>query len=111
MTFKFSVIPLRTDVPAYTQEIVIAGTVYVIGIRYNARMTRWIMDIMDSSGAAIVMGIPLLVTVPMAYRFVGRVANFPPVQFMVIDETGQERNPTRDTLGSDIKLLFAEAVA
>jgi hypothetical protein len=111
MQLAFSIIPLRTDIPAYSQEVVIAGTVYVIGVRYNARMARWILDVCDSGGVPIVMGIPLLVTVPIAYRFIDRVPGFPQVQLMVIDETGQERSPERDTLGADIKLVYAEAVA
>lgn len=110
MAITYTEIPLRTDLPAYTQEVVLSGSVYQIGISYNARMQRWLMDIMDSTGAMMLAGIPLLVSFPLTDQYIGRIAGFPTGQFIVIDETGAERNPTRDTLGVDIKLIYAEEV-
>lgn len=101
-------VPLRTDIYAYTQKTTIEGVVYTLGLRYNARMERWVLDIMDAAGTMLLAGVKMLVNYPVTRRFIGRVAGLPEGHFMVVDETGQARNPTQDNLGDDIKLIYVE---
>jgi len=51
----------------------------------------------------------LLINYPLTRRFIGSIDGIPPGQFMMIDETDQERNAGRDNLGIDIKLIYLEA--
>lgn len=99
-------VPLRSDIPSYIQKVSLDETVYMLTFRYNARLGRWIMDINTVAGVALLSGLPLIQGMPLTYRFVGRTEAFPPGQFWVIDETGQGRDPDRDTLGRDIKLIY-----
>jgi Domain of unknown function (DUF6983) len=101
-------IPVRSDIYSYTQKTAIEGIVYTLGLRYNARMERWVLDIMDASGVMLLAGVKLLVDIPLTYRFNGSIISLPAGQFMIVDETGARRNPTRDDLGDDIKLIYVE---
>jgi len=101
-------VPLRSGVYSYTQKTTIESVVYTLGLRYNARMERWVVDIMDAAGNMLLAGVKLLINLPLTRRFVGTLEGFPEGQFMIVDETGQERNPTRDDLGDDIKLIYVE---
>jgi len=101
-------VPLRTDIYAYTQKTTIEGAVYTLGLRYNARMERWVLDVMNAAGEMLLAGVKLLINYPLTHRFVGSIEGLPEGHFMIVDETGQERNPTRDDLGDDIKLIYVE---
>lgn len=99
-------IPLRSDILCYFQKATLDEVVYTLSFRFNARMDKWIMDISSSAGVPLLAGLPLAQGMPLTYRFVGRTENFPPGQFWIIDETEQGRDPGRDTLGRDIKLIY-----
>lgn len=100
-------IPVRADIPAYQFQITLDGTVYTLKFRFNVRMDRWIMDIADTDEEAILSGIPMLYGLPLVQRF--ELEELPPGKFVVVDETGEERNPTRTGFGDDFKLLYEEA--
>ena len=65
------------------------------------------MDINDVNNFRIVTGIPMLTGLPLADRY--RDDRLPPGNFIVIDETGAERNPGRESFGNDFKLLYRES--
>jgi len=100
-------LPVRSDIFAYTFLTTLEQNDYLFTLRFNSRQDRWIMDIQLPDETDLLIGIPLLVSFPLTFRF--RDTRLPPGQFFVIDETGQERNPTRDNLGTDIKLLYSES--
>jgi hypothetical protein len=105
----FIEIPLRKDIFDYTEKITLEGVIYTLGIRYNARMDRWLLSIKDSADTNMAISLPLLNGVPLTYKWVGRIAGFPPGQFTMVDETDQDRSPGKDDLGDDLKLIYLEA--
>lgn len=102
-------IPLRTDILAYSLKVTLEDVVYTLKFRWNSRLVKWIMDIRDVAGEPLLVGRVLYEGIPMIWRFVGRIEGLPPGEFFVIDETGQNRDPDLETLGTDIKLVYAEA--
>lgn len=102
-------IPLRRDIFDYTQQITLEAVIYTLGIRYNGRMDRWLLDIKDAAASDLLLGIPLLNGVPLTYKWVGRIVGLPPGQFLLVDETGAGRSPSKDDLGDDLKLIYYEA--
>lgn len=102
-------IPVRTDILAYSLEVTLEGVVYTLSFRWNARMEKWIMDIGDATGNPLLIGLVLFEGIPLIWRFVDRITGLPPGGFLVIDETGQHRDPDQDTLGLDINLVYVEA--
>lgn len=102
----FLEIPIRSDIPAYNFQINLEGIIYTLGFRYNSRLERWVMDVKDVDEVALVTGVPLLYGIPLLDRY--KNPALPPGTFILIDETNAERNPTRDGLGEDYKLLYKE---
>lgn len=102
-------ISLRTDILAYSIKVTLEDIVYTLSFRWNARLEKWIMDIGDVSGEPLLVGLPLYEGIPLTRRFVGRIDGLPPGMFMVVDETGQNRDPDLETLGGDVKLIYSEA--
>lgn len=102
-------IPLRKDIYDYIQQVTLDGVVYTLGLRYNARMDRWVLDIKDAADDDLVIGLPLLNGVPLSYKWIGTMTGLPPGNFLLVDETDQDRSPGKDDLGDDLKLVYSEA--
>jgi len=100
-------IPVRSDIPAYSFQITLEGTVFTLRFRFNTRLDRWVMDVNDVDDLPIITGVPLLYGLPLLDRY--KLSNLPLGQFVIIDETGEERNPPRDSFGEDFKLLYKES--
>lgn len=100
--------PIRADLPAYTFKQELEGTVYTFEFRYNERFACWIMDISDETGdKPIVLGTPVQTDVDILSRFI--IAELPPGQFIILDETGSQRNPDRENFGVEVKLFYVES--
>lgn len=102
----FLTVPARNDLPWYQFSIVLSGVVYTLTFRYNGRMSRWMMNITDSSGTDLLNGIPCLIGVSMTGRFVE--LGLPDGDFFCIDDTNQDTQPTRDSFGIDHTLLYSD---
>lgn len=101
--------PVRSDVKAYEFQIELDGVIYTLKFHFNSRAERWVMDIADFGGTELITGLFLLTNIDLNAQFVGE--DIPPGRFILIDETGAERNPGFDDLGNDIKLLYEEALS
>ncbi len=101
------VMPLRADVPAYTFQLSLEGRLYNWVIRFNERMSRWIMDISDENNTPLVLGTPIQVDFNLIKRF--KQSALPPGDFFAVDESGEGKQPDRQDLGNDIKLFYIEA--
>lgn len=102
-------IPVRSDIPSYEFKTDLENVLYNFSIRWNERMATWIMDIGDEQGVIIVGGIPLLTGINILGPYKNEL--LPPGLFVVYDETGENRNPTRENFGVDIKLLYQESTS
>lgn len=98
-------LPLGNDVPWYNFNIILSGVLFNLDIRYNSRMSRWIMSINDPQGNPILESIPLLIGVNLIGRFTAD-ASLPVGTFFVTDDTGQTTQPTRYSFGTDHTLWY-----
>ena len=98
--------PVRSDLPAFTFKQELEGTVYTFDFRYNERFECWIMDISTEQGTPILQGTPVQTDVDIASRFLD--PRLPKGHFAVIDETGEQRNPDRETFGGEVKLFYLD---
>ena len=103
---SYFIAPARNDLPWYTFSIVLTGVVYTLTMRYNARMTRWMMNITDSAGNDLLNGIPCLNYVNMTGRFVE--LGLPSGDFFCVDNTNQGMQPTRYSFGTTNNLLYLD---
>lgn len=99
-------IPARNDLPWYSFKITLTNVVYTLEFRYNPRMARWIMNVMDSSGNMLIAGVALLIARDLAGQFVE--AGLPPGTFYALDNTGSLEQPTRYSFGVTHGLFYED---
>ncbi len=104
---SFLQVPTRNDVPWYKFTLTLSGQVYTLRFRYNTRMSRWIMDIADSSNNDLLVGIPVLIERDMTGQYV--FVTLPSGTFFAMDVTNQGNQPTRYSFGIDAALIYREA--
>lgn len=99
-------IPVRFDLPSHTMRIELNIVVYTLRFKWNSRACCWFMDIADAENMDIVNGIAVRSNVDM----IGHIKNdsLPPGLFLSYDETGQSRDPDRETFGNEVKLFYQE---
>jgi len=100
-------IATRADFPSYNQRVELDGVIYNLIIRYNERMSRWILDIQDQEEIDILIGIPMLTGVPLMQQYVK--ADLPPGEFLLLHRDGTDINAEREDLGDTVNLFYQEA--
>lgn len=101
------ILPVRRDTPAFDYTIELDRVVYALRFRYNFRMQRWIFDVAKKDGTVLAGGIVILPNVNLLGRF--RNKDLPRGEFYSIDQTGKNRAPALEDLGSTIQLIYVEA--
>lgn len=103
--FKIPVDSLR---PNYSFKIDLEGVTYTLSFRYNTRDIIWTMDIADEGGTIILSGIPLVLGTILLERFPN--SNIPPGDLFVLNLEDENAEATRDNFGTDVLLMYEEAV-
>lgn len=102
-------IPVAAELLFFTQRTVLDGVPYTITVRFNTRMDRWLLDVLDEDGADLLLGLPLVADWILTANFKGRVPGLFKGDLYVLDTTGQGRVADRDNFGKDVKLFYQEA--
>ncbi len=102
-------IPTRPDLFNYSLVTELDGVIFILSLRYNTRMTRWILDIQDVEGNNLLLSLPLVSGV----NFLGQynIEGIPEGAIMVANFEDNSASPTRFELGDDKKaqLIYIEA--
>ena len=102
-------IPLSSEFPSFDFNIDLDEVNYTLDFTFNQRANKWMLSIWDSDRDNLILGqIPCLVNTPLLYNFAS--SDLPPGSLIFIDETGKNKDPERDNLGTDLKLLYIEAL-
>lgn len=99
------VIPLGQNAPWFRFKITLSGVRYTLEARFNLRMDRWILSIMDAAGAPILMGIPLLIQRPLTQY---PTLALPPGDMFAVDRSGKDLQPTISSFVTDHELVYGE---
>lgn len=99
------IIPLEQMVPWYTFRITLAAVRYTLELRYNIRMARWILNIMNANGDPILMGAPLLIQRRLT-QYPAR--GLPPGDMFVVDNSGKGTQPTLSSFLTDHQLIYGD---
>ena len=99
-------LPIRNDIPAYTQVTELDGTAYTLVFRFNSRSNRWFMDILDESEAPLLEGVKLLARTDLNSRF--KSEQLPKGVFIALDQSGRNEEPDRLNFSNDVLLYYAE---
>lgn len=87
-------IPLSSE--PQTFNITLSGTTYGFTVRWNVPNGSWIIDIADSSGNAIVSGIPMVTGADLLEQYSYLDFGF---QLVVQTDNSPDTVPSYDTLG------------
>ena len=93
-------IPLNKDDGNQEFNITLDNELFKLGFIYNTRMLRWFMNIYDSQGISIVLGIGLLRGVNLLEQY--RYKSVPKGGLYVIGE----EEMTEDNFGDTVKLYY-----
>lgn len=100
-------LPVTGLSPSYKFRITLEGVVYTLRFKWNQRKELWVFDIANEQDENILVGVPVLTNV----NIVGGICklDMPPGLFTAIDETGQARDPDRETFGTEVKFVYEES--
>jgi len=97
-------IPTNHDESDYKIRTVLEDIELVLRIRWNGRQQRWIMDILDSAEAVLLLGIVLNTNIEFIRRF--QVEGLPPGLLMLFNKSGKFDECTFEGLGDTHALLY-----
>ncbi len=101
----FLTFPVNITYPWYRFRVTLSQVVYTIALRYNTRMSRWIMDISDASGNPIQVGLPVLIQRDIAGQYV--TIGLPPgLIFALCDTAAPLTQPSRNSFGTTHTIFY-----
>lgn len=103
----FLEIPTRSDLKHYEFQIDLENITYTLEFGWNQRAERWYMAIYNATGDLLLGDVILLTNVPLLDQYIDE--NLPPGRFILIDESGENKNPGENDLGNDVKLFYDES--
>lgn len=101
-------IPVDNNLGFYSERIALGASVFVLSIRFNSRMGKWILDVADANNVTLLGGIPILGNWPLTDRFHNLILGLPEGTIAALDLLSLGRDPDENTLGSDMPLFYSE---
>jgi hypothetical protein len=97
-------IPLVTGSAAYRETVVLDGTPFQVLLQWNARDQAWTLGLSLADGTPLLAGM----TVVPFWNFLAHAADrrLPKGQLVAVDLTARGDLPTRDDLGTRVRLLY-----
>jgi len=100
--------PIDSLNTAYDIQVDLDEVPFFLQFHYNTRTGFWVMDILDINRDPIVVGVWMQTNIPVTDVWV--LENMPQGRFILIDESGNEADPTDESFGNDVKLLYQEEI-
>lgn len=100
-------IPTQPTPAYFTENIALDGVNYILLFIYNDRTSTWDMQIQDANGNPLCSNIPMVSDYPLNYRMaLGQIPGMPPGLLVVLDDTGQNRDPDNTNFGQGVNLYY-----
>lgn len=97
-------LPLFPSEPNYRVSVVLAGTLYVLDVRWNGRDEAWYLDVSTEDGNPIRTGIKVVLGALLGGRVVSD--DFPLGVFQAVDTTNAGAEAGFDDLGDRVQIYF-----
>lgn len=99
-------IPIRdiADVPRFDLSVVLDESTYVLGLDWSDRTGLWSLSLSLPDGTLLLAGLAIMHGRGLIRQH--PVTDLPPGELACWDTTGAGLDPTRDTLGSDVVLIY-----
>lgn len=99
---QISEIPLSPDNQQF--RILLGDTTYTLRVIWRDG-AGWIMDVMDSGGAALLLGVPLVTGANLLHQYPQLGING---ALLVVTDKGAPADPTKTNLGTYSHLIFVQ---
>lgn len=99
-------IPLDSLTPDYEFNTVLAGSEFILRVRWNERDAAWFMDISTPQERTIATGLKLVIGALIGFRIVDDEK--PDGVFQVADLSGNDQDAGFDDMGSRVRLYFID---
>lgn len=100
-------IPTPNGYPDVALRTTLSGSTYGIRWRWNERASMWTFSIDTPSGDRLLSGVPVLLNVDLL-AWAPESDDRPPYPILVVDPTGSTLEPTLDSLGRSVQVVYAE---
>lgn len=97
-------IPVDANLPWYDFRVTLSGVAYILEMRFNKRMQRWILSILDVARNPILTGIPVLINRALTSQY--STLAIPPGVLYATDNSGNGLQPTLASFLSDHSILY-----
>jgi len=92
------------DASSFKELITLEDTVYQITLTWNGRDEAWALSIAEQDGTPILTSIKVIPGYELIKRF--KDTRLPQGALFAADMTDTGNYPTRDNLGTDVKLIY-----
>lgn len=99
-------IPTSSTNPHYTQSLSLGGQSYVLELRYNTRMARWLLSVYDAAEQPLLLGVPLLIDRDLGAQYPTR--KLPNGSLFVADVSGAQLQPQLSSFLTTHGFFFAD---
>lgn len=102
-------IPTSAQNTSYSQVVTLSGRPYTLSLRYNTRMQRWVLDIADATGIAIVNGLVMLALRNLAAQYTTLAV--PPGALFCYNAQSLYKDPTLSSFLTDTVFFYNDPSA
>lgn len=99
-------IPTSASQTWYVQTVTLSGVTYRLELRYNTRMQRWILNILDAGDTPILMGQPLLINRNLTGQYTQ--LSLPEGTMFCVDDSGNNLQPTLASFLIDHAIIYLD---
>lgn len=100
-------IPIDPTQPDHQFTIELEKVVYTLRFQLNSRTNQWIMSILTEDETVLVDSIAIVANSGLIDQYGNQ--NLPPGEFYCLDMTGQNEEPTTESLGVTHLLIYMES--
>lgn len=99
-------IPANATQTWYAQTVRLSGVSYVLELRFNTRMQRWLLNILDATETPVLMGVPLLILRNLTAQYTSLA--LPEGTLFCSDESGNGQQPTLASFLTDHTFWYTD---
>jgi hypothetical protein len=93
----------------YEFSTTVDGLTFRFEFLWNDRTAAWYFNLRDAAGTLLLAGVKVVTGWPLTARYLGKIPNLPPGQFVAIDSAGRDSDPGLATLGEQHQLVYVPA--
>lgn len=97
-------LPLTSEHAAAVLTLLLGGSLFRVGIRWNERSAGWFLDLSTADGAPLLLGLRIVPDWDLTGRFTD--PRLPAGRMVAVDTSGQGLPPGRDDLGGRVVVVF-----